>query len=111
MIGPGVHVVSGLAFPHRVRLSNTAAPYDGLVVEASADPLASPGAFLRYELDGALCFGYLQTRLAQEVRGARWGMGLLYDVDPDASARPPRPNRELGPRFRRRAEVEFGDAH
>lgn len=102
--------VAGLAFPFRVKLSNAVAPYDGLVVEASADPLASAGAFVRYELDGAPRYGYLQTRLAREVRGARWGMGLIYDVDPDASARPPRANSTPDSRFRQRAEVEFGDA-
>jgi len=99
--------VSDLDYPFRVRIENTVAPYDGLVVEASADPLSSHGAFIRYQLGDAHLFGYLQTRLASDARGTPWGMGLLYDVAADASAREPRKNRTLDGRFTQRAEVEF----
>ena len=99
--------ISDLDFPFRVRLENTAERYEGLVVEASADPLSSPGAFIRYRMDDAQVFGYIQTRLATEVRGAPWGMGLLYDIAADAPAKEPRRNRTLDGRFTQRAEVEF----
>lgn len=99
--------IADLDYPFRVRIENSVAPYDGLVVAASADPLSSPGAFVHYRIDDALRFGYIQTRLSTEVRGAPWGMGLLYDVAADASAHAPRANRTLDSRFTQRAEIEY----
>lgn len=91
-------------------LSNSPPPFDGLIVRASGDPLRSAGALVAYEIEGSTRYGYIQTRLATDVHGRRWGMGLLYDVDPSADAEPPSPGTPLGARFRQRAEIEFGYA-
>lgn len=102
--------VSELEFPVALVLSNSAAPLDGLIVRASVDPLHGPGAFVVYESDDGARYGYIQTRLATDVRGRRWGMGLLYDVAARADAVLPSPGETVGERFRQRAEIEFGYA-
>lgn len=91
-------------------LTNSPPPLDGLVLRASGDPLRSAGAFVTYESAGEARYGYIQTRLAADVRGRRWGMGLLYDVDASADGALPADGEPLGARFRQRAEIEFGYA-
>ncbi|AUG28662.1 MULTISPECIES: hypothetical protein [Microbacterium] len=100
--------VSELSFPVALRLINTVAPFDGVRVAASDDALHAAGAFIVYDTGAGPQYGYIDTRLARDVRGRRWGMGLLYDVDPTASAENVR--SPLDRRFRERAEVEFEDA-
>ncbi len=99
--------VAQLDFPLRLRIVNSADPWDGIEITAHSDPLNALGSFVRYTLAGAVTYGYLVTRMATDVRGTPWGMGLLYDVDSDAAADAPRPHKALDRRFRQRAEVEF----
>ncbi|MFT4229794.1 MAG: hypothetical protein QM602_05850 [Microbacterium sp.] len=100
-------IICNLEFPIALRITVAPAPFQGMPLMAATDPLTSAGAFVRYELDGTEHYGYVQTRAAAEVRGRPWGMGLLYDVAPTASAEPPRPGHPLGARLRQNAEVEF----
>lgn len=102
--------VSDLEFTVALMLSNSVAPFAGLLVRASRDPLRSTGGYVAYEAEGRPAHGYIHTRLAADVSGRRWGMGLLYDVDPSADATLPSPGESLDGRFRQRAEVEFGYA-
>lgn len=102
-----VTAVSGREFTHAVRLLNAAPPFDGLIVRSAGDPLRSTGAFVVYDLDGTTRHGYILTRLVMDVRGERWGMGLLYDVDSSADAALPSSPAALDSRFRQRAEIEF----
>ena len=98
--------VSGREFTHAVRLLNAAPPFDGLIVHSPAIPCAAV-AFVVYDLDGTTRHGYILTQLAMDVRGERWGMGLLYDVDSSADAALPSSPAALDSRFRERAEIEF----
>ncbi|MFT4050773.1 MAG: hypothetical protein QM677_00815 [Microbacterium sp.] len=99
--------ICDLGFPIALRFTVAPVPFEGMALRAAVDPLESLGAFVRYELDGTAHYGYVQTRAVADFRGQPWGMGLLYDVAPTAAAKPPRPGRPLGRRFRQRAEVEF----
>lgn len=101
--------VSDLSFPVALRLIDSVAPFGGVRVDASADVLRGEGAVVVYDTTEGARYGYIDTRLAREVRGRRWGMGLLYDVAPEASAAAP-VGRPLDRRFHERAEVEFEDA-
>lgn len=76
-------------------------------MRSAGDPLRSTGAFVVYDPDGTTRHGYILTRLAMDVRGERWGMGLLYDVDSSADAALPSSPAALDSRFRQRAEIEF----
>lgn len=95
------------SFDLSLELSNAPSPFGGLVVRASGDPLRSTGAFVVYEHAASTHYGYIQTRLATDVRGVRWGMGLLYDVPPTADATPPSSGESVSARFAQRAEIEF----
>jgi len=99
--------VSDQTFDLRLELFNAPAPFDGLVVRASGDPLRSTGAFVVYECAASKHYGFILTRLAMDVRGERWGMGLLYDVDSSADAALPSSPAALDSRFRQRTEIEF----
>lgn len=94
-------------FTHTVVLSNAPPPFDGLIVRAAGDPLRSTGAFVVYDLGGITRYSFIMTRLATDVRGERWGVGLLYDVDPSMDATLPSPGEALDGRSRQRAEIEF----
>ncbi|MFT4136585.1 hypothetical protein [Microbacterium sp.] len=102
--------VADLSYPVRLVFTNSVAPFGGLQVQASDDPLTGRSAFVTYVVDGVRRYGYVWTRLAADVRGTPWGMGLLYEVDAGAPSSPPRPNRAPGRHFRRLAEIEFGYA-
>lgn len=99
--------ISELDFSLPLQVTVAVDPFEGIVLSAAGDPLRAQGAFVRYTIDDAVHFGYILTRLASDVRGRRWGMGLLYDVDPTASDDLPLPNQALDARFRQHAEVEF----
>ena len=102
--------VSDEEFTLPLILSTSPPPFEGMIVRASGDPLHGPGALVAYESEGETRYGYIQTRLATDVRGRRWGMGLLYDVDASADADLPAPGAPLGARARQRAEIEFSYA-
>lgn len=99
--------VAALDFSLALTVTVAVAPLGGVTLHAAGDPLRSGGAFVRYTIEETVHFGYVLTRLATDVRGRRWGMGVLYDIEPTDSDDLPRPGHALDSRFRQRAEIEF----
>lgn len=99
--------VAELSFTVPVRITNAVPPFEGLVVHAVEDPMEATYTYVRYELDGEVCYGLLSRDIAMTYRSRPWGTGILYEVPPELPGVLPGARRNRGIELQGLAEVEF----